>query len=133
MRKESQKSPVLNPRERQVLKNWLYLDDWHFEVLFLGHCIEMSSFCIRRKDEWEIAKVYGLKAIYPDSKRSCIANIFIRYEYKVYRVHDIEQAGTLIRLLRKEVDYEEYMERQRKKRFEERKKGKMAIKELKAA
>jgi hypothetical protein len=133
MERESFKTTMLNPHERQSLRNWLYFDDWHFEVLFLEHCIEMSSFSIPRKGSYGVAKVYGLKAILTNSRRACVANIFIRYEYRVYRVHDIEQAVTFVKLLRKEADYEESRDRERKRRIEEKKKKKMATRELKAA
>lgn len=109
MSKQFKSLPILYPHERIQLNRFLHMEDWHFEALFMGHCTEISTFFIGTDSSGqpEYAKVFGLQARYTSTGKSCIANIFIRYDYRVYRVHDICQAADLIALLKKNAEYQE--------------------------
>ena len=132
--KKMKTPPKLTKEEIEKIENWLWLDHWHFETLFLKNCTEISSFIILwstdRKHEPEYARVYGLQAVYTNSGKRCIANIFIRYSYRVYRVHDICQAAEIVQLLKKETTYDQYLNRVHEEKNMIKQKTKTKIKRL---
>ena len=118
--------------ETEVLRRYFELRDWHFNILKV-HCIEIASYPVywdRGKEEFEYAKVYGLMGIMPSTKERCVANLFIRYDVRLYQTYNLPHATEILHLLTKEHRYEDYREqldilrcKKREKVFASHKKG----------
>jgi hypothetical protein len=139
MKRKLKAPPKLTKEETERIDKWIWMDHWHFEILFEEKCIELSSFIIHWNKDGdqtpERAKVYGLRGVFIRTGRSCIANIFIRYCCRLYRVYDISQAAEIVRLLEKEVKCEEYIRSKWRQKDEARrnalaKKHKVKVKKL---
>jgi|GEM_PF-2676524 len=127
MQKTLKAPPKLTNEEKRILERFIWMADWHFDELIKSSCTELSSFIIswemnNGKQEPIFARVYGLRAMKKGTKELCIANIFIRYNSQVFQVRDIAEAALIVRVLKKEYEYDEYMDRKWKLELEEKKK-----------
>ena len=116
--------------ELKKLGNYFYLPDWQFGTLIGNKCTEISKTIIKwKKGDNQEAIIYGLKAIRIDTQKGCIANFFVHYESRVYQCYYIENAVEIIRLLKKDLEYDEYEHKLWQQRNEAREKAK--VKKLK--
>lgn len=113
MKRKLKKQPRPTALEKEKLKSYIWMADWHFEETIKKKCTEISSSLIywdNDNKECDYAYVYGLEAIKGEAKEHCIANIFIRYLCRVYQMTNISDSAEIIRLLKKEAAYDEYQE-----------------------
>jgi len=112
MKRKSEVPPKLTKEETERLEKYISMADWHFEILFLGKCTQVSSHIIHwgmtKKSEPAYAKVYGINAVPVAAQKPVLVNFFIRYEVRVYGVPDIIKATEIIKLLEKEATYNKY-------------------------
>jgi hypothetical protein len=105
--------PKPTKEEVEKLAQHLWMADWHFEATIKKKCTEISSHSIfwkknEQDSHWVQATVFGLQAIKTETKESCIANIFIRYERRVYQTVQLSTVIEIIALLKKEAEFDEY-------------------------
>lgn len=106
--------------------------DWHFDVTIKVKCIEIEDYCIHwTGEDWIKAIVYGLEAIKKETREHTIANLFIRFQNRVYQTGVLKEVDEIIQLLSKEKKYEEYEDKMRERRHEERKKALAKKKKMK--
>jgi hypothetical protein len=127
MKRKLKPSPKPTKEETERLVKYLWMEDWHFEVTIKKNCTEILSHPIywnnaSEDQHWVYSTVFGLKAIKVQTGECCIANIFIRYENRVYQVADILSIGEMMRLLKKETAYNDYKSKLWDRQWEERKK-----------
>jgi hypothetical protein len=105
------------------------MQDWEFEELIMQKCTEVDSCLIAWKESQPVyAKVYGVKAVWKQTQQSCLSNFFVRYRHRVYQCGNIRFAASLLELLKKEFEYDEYEHQTWKKRHEENQKKKEQMK-----
>lgn len=110
--------------EMEILRRYLRLQDWHFKGI-KERSIEICSYPIcwdRGTKDYKLAWVYGLRGVKGADKEPCIANIFIRYEQRLYQTEHLIEATQILQLLSKEHLYDDYSERLEDIRWEKRQK-----------
>ncbi|SIS96509.1 hypothetical protein SAMN05421788_102366 [Filimonas lacunae] len=129
----------LTPMEKNKLSKSIWLKDWHFNLLIKRHCTEISSHLICwDNDKAHYAFIWGLNAVKTNTNDPCIANLFVRYDFRLYQFHSISDACKMIEMLKKEHEYDEYEEKmylqesERKKNAKERSSKSKNVKTLKA-
>ena len=124
MKRKIKAPPKPTQEEKVLLSRFLSMPGWHFDATIKIKCSEIDSYTIEwTKDDWIKAIVYGLEAVKTETKESCIANLFVRYKYRVYQVDDISKVIGLIELIKKEAKYEKYRDKMWEKKFKERQKA----------
>lgn len=115
--------PRLTKEEIQNLKQCIHLFGWHFDDTIKRNCTEIEKYCIRwTGEDWKTAVVYGLKAIKKETEESCIANLFIRYEGRLYQTQSLQKLIVIIDLLRKEEKFNEYEDKLSDLKYKQRQK-----------
>jgi hypothetical protein len=123
MKRQLKAPPKLTKEEAEKLKRCIWMADWHFEHTIKRKCTEVATYYIRwKKENWELATVFGLEAMKSETKEPCIANLFIRYENRVYQTQSLSDVSTLIELLKKDCKYDEYENKVREQKYREREK-----------
>lgn len=124
MRKRNQAPLKLTREEKEKLGKFLWLHDWHFDVLVKRNCTEISSHYIYWDSGGKLAcaAIFGLPAIKVETKEPCIANVFIRFRNRLYQFSCITEACKMLELLKKEHEYEEYEKKLFNQKWEERQK-----------
>ncbi len=127
MNKKLKSPPKPSKPETERLKNFLKMEDWHFETLIRSNCTEIEMAYLGwtkayGKSESVKAFLYGLKAIKTDTQQSCLANFFIRYGSRVYQTYSIKDACEILDFLEKEFKFSEYKHKLWQKKFRERQK-----------
>lgn len=125
------KPTLLTSKERQSLKQCIFMQDWEFDKI-KNNCIEVQSYSLRwnkYRESWVRATVFGMRAVWTHTNEPCISNFFIRYENRVYQSHDLSTLLNILSLIKNESSIEEYrnriqqirIERNRGKRLEAQK------------
>lgn len=113
MQKKLKAPPKLTPEETKKVQNYIWMADWHFEETIKKECTELCAYTIHWEKidgnyQWTKATVFGLQGIRAKTEERCICNTFIRHKTRVYQTKGIIDAAEIIRLIKKEVIYEEY-------------------------
>lgn len=111
--------PRLTTNEKALVENYFHLLGWQFDEIIKVNCTKMTTHWIE-SDEYAV--IYGLKAIKADTKESCIANYFVRYESRLYQASCLETILSIVKALKVEAKVSEYWSNFYKKRNEEREK-----------
>lgn len=105
--------PRINRYEREMLKTYLKLPGWQFDMI-KERCLEADSHYVDWDSETQAivyAHVYILPAIKAGTKLRCVANYFVRYQNRVYQSESLHDVVTLLDLLLKERIYNDYIDR----------------------
>ena len=141
MKRELKTPPKPTKEEAEKLRNFMWMADWHFEETIKRKCTKIECYYIyNTSEDAQPALVYGLEAMNSETKEPCIANLFIRYSYRVYQMRTLSSVTQMIDLLRKEEKYKEYEDKlsdqqykERKKLLAKKKKEKGMVRKLKVA
>lgn len=127
---------LLSSHERKRLNECISLPDWHFKVMIQDRCIEIGSHYIAWEKDADgqttpvKAIIYGLNGVYSSDKQQVICNYFISYQGRVYQEYYVENAVSLLEVLKKEYAWEKYQgelweqrqkENERKRQLKEKK------------
>lgn len=104
------------------------LPGWQFDKLFLPHMIEIDKVLIwewrEPNREAQYAILYGLKAIYTETKVECCGAYFIRYKDMVHQVQNPRDAQELYDLFLKQwkhkADWQDYDDWEQQQKAEEK-------------
>lgn len=104
--------PELTKEEHAQLNCYFFLEDWHFDTLFIKneHITKIDEITINY-EPFKQVQIYGLKAVIKETGQSCIANFFLRADGEVYQSKALEGLIYIVGLLRK---WEEIINYQRK-------------------
>lgn len=119
MKKKLKEPLKLNANEKAKLSKFFYLPDWQFEVLIGHKCTEMERKWISQDEEGiNFAILYGLRAVYTNTNKACIANYFINFGSRTYQCRTVSDAIELMNLLYRENEIEVYKDAVWKLKYE---------------
>ena len=109
--------PKLTEYEYNRMESCMFLEDWHFDVLFIKNenITFIQQFTVNYSNSKKV-QLYGLNAVIVETKQQAIANFFLRCDKEVYQSLYVDNLLEIVEIIRKYERRNDYEEDQKKEK-----------------